>query len=384
MRDWFLWADGRRGGRPPSNWVAEFGGSAWTLDTPSGQWFHHSFYPEQPDLNWRNPAVRAAMAEVMRFWLDRGVDGFRLDAMQYLLKDTRLRDNPPALTVRQPWGAEPGGLRRQWTRDQRGIGGIVRGLRHVCDAYPGAILLGELYGPADRVAAASGGARADGVHLALDHQLAKSAWDAVAFRRAIAAAERHLPAPQAPTWAFSNHDLSRHATRWGVARTRVAALILLTLRGTICLYQGEEIGMGDVAPGPPDRPSPWSTNDRAGRDPARSPFDWDEAARQDRDPASLLALYRELIGLRRASPALRHGTLSLLRNLPPGVLGYERAAAAERLLMVANLGSGPARVRLPAGGSSELVIGTGSRASPRLERGMLILERDEGILLRLP
>lgn len=382
-RDWFLWADGRPGGGPPSNWVAEFGGSAWTHDAPSGQWFHHSFYPEQPDLNWRNPAVRAAMAEVMRFWLDRGVDGFRLDAMQYLLKDTRLRDNPPAVTVRTPWGAEPGGLRRRWTRDQRGVSGIVRGLRRVSDEYPDTVLLGELYGPADRVAAAFGGPRGNGVHLALDHQLAKSAWDAAAFRRAIAAAERCLPAPRAPTWAFSNHDLSRHATRWGVARTRVAALILLTLRGTIGLYQGEEIGMVDVAPGRPGAASPWSTKDRAGRDPARSPVDWAEIARQHTDPTSLLAFYRALIGLRRASPALRHGTLSLLRDLPPGVLGYARAAGAERLLLLANMGSAPARVRLPIPRDPDLVIGTASPAAPRVERGQLVLGPDEGLLLRV-
>jgi alpha-glucosidase len=285
------------------------------------------------------------------------------------------------VTVRQPWGAEPGSLHRRWTRDQRGIGGIVRGLRQVSDMYPGAILLGELYGPADRLAAAFGGARDDGVQMAFDHQLAKSPWDAAAFRRAITAAERHLPAPRSPTWAFSNHDLSRHATRWGEIRTRVAALILLTLRGTICLYQGEEIGMVDVAPGPPDRPSPWSTNDRAGRDPGRSPFDWAEAARQERDPTSLLAFYRELIGLRRASPALRHGTLSLLRDLPPGVLGYERATGDERLLVLANMRSAPARVRLPVAGHPELVIGTATPAEPK--DGQLVLGPDEGVLVRL-
>ncbi len=296
-RAWYLWADGRPDGGPPNNWVAEFGGPAWTLDPATGQWYHHSFYPEQPDLNWRNPAVRAAIGKVMRFWLDRGVDGFRVDALQYLIKDARLRDNPAAGRPRPPWPAEPGGLRRRWSRDQRGVIGVLRGLRGVADAYPGTILLGELYGPADRVAAAFGGTRRDGVHLALDHQLAKSPWDAAAFRRAIAAAERYLPPPLAPTWAFSNHDLSRHATRWGTDRVRLAALILLTLRGTICLYQGEEIGMVDV---PPNARSRWSTHDRAGRDPARAPFDWDEARRQRRDKSSLLTFYRSLIDLRRA------------------------------------------------------------------------------------
>lgn len=375
-RDWYLWADGRPGGAPPSNWVAEFGGSAWTLDATSRQWFHHSFFPEQPDLNWRSPAVRRAMADVMRFWLERGADGFRLDAMQYLLKDPQLRDNPPATRVLEPWGSEPGGLRRRWTRDQRGVAGIVRGLRQVSDEHPDTVLLGELYGPADRVAAAFGGTRGGGVHLALDHQIAKSAWDAVAFRRAIAAAERHLPAPRAPTWAFSNHDISRHATRWGPARARLAALILLTLRGTVSLYQGEEIGMEDVPPA-----APWATNDRAGRDPARSPMDWARVKEQRNDPQSLLTLYRSLIVLRRRSPALHRGTLTLVRDFPRGVLAYERAAGRERLLVVANMGRSAVRVPLPAGIDRRPLAATVGDLA--VDGRHLLLAPDEGVVLRL-
>jgi alpha-glucosidase len=383
-RAWYLWADGRSSAArtdelPPTNWMAEFGGSAWTLDPGSGQWYHHSFYPEQPDLNWRNPAVTAVMADVMRFWLDRGVDGFRVDALQYLIKDARLRDNPPGGVARPPWPAEPGGLRRRWTLDQRGVIGVLRALRRVTDGYPGTVLLGELYGPADRVAAAFGGARLDGVHMALDHQIARSPWEAAAFRRAIAAAERHMPPPLAPTWAFSNHDLSRHATRWGVGRARLAALLLLTLRGTICVYQGEEIGMVDV---PPSARSRWSTHDRAGRDPARSPFDWDEVARQQRNPHSLMAFYRSLIDLRRMTPALRRGTLVLHRDLPPGVLGYERASGTERLQVVANMGTQRARIRLPESGPMVTLADTAGPSEPRIEHGRLTLDPDEGVLLR--
>ncbi len=136
-RDWYLWADARPDGSPPSNWVSEFGGSAWSAD-PSGQSDLHSFYPEQPDLNWRNPAVRTAMAEAMRFWLDRGVDGFRVDAIEFLIKDARLRDNPPAGPTRAPWSPEPGGLRRRWTRNQPGLGEALHGLRLVSDTTPSA------------------------------------------------------------------------------------------------------------------------------------------------------------------------------------------------------------------------------------------------------
>jgi alpha-glucosidase len=338
-RDWYLWADPRPDGQLPTNWVAEFGDPAWTADPSSGQLYHHSFFPEQPDLNWRNPAVRAAMAEVMRFWLDRGVDGFRVDAIESLLKDVRLRDNPPAGRTPRPWSPEPGGLRRRWTRHLPGVVNILRELRAVADAYPGRVLVGEMYAPADRVARVLGGARGGGLHLALDHQLAKSAWDAVAFRRALAAAERHLPPPLAPTWAFSNHDLSRQASRWGPERARLAALILLTLRGTVCLYQGEEIGATDADVPPAER------RDRFGRDPARAPLDWDAVAAQRADPRSLLALYRRLIALRRRSGPLRYGSLSLV-PAPSGVLAYRRAAGRQRLTVIANMGERPALVQL--------------------------------------
>jgi alpha-glucosidase len=377
-RSWYLWADSRPGGGPPTNWVAEFGGPAWTEDAVTGQWFHHSFYRAQPDLNWRSPAVRSAMADVMRFWLDRGVDGFRVDAIQYTVKDRRLRDNPPARPPRPPWSPEPGGLRRRWSLDQRGVAGVIRGLRRVADAYPEAVLLGELYAPAQRVAAALGGTRADGFHLAMAHQIADGPWDAGAFRRAIAAAERHLPPPLAPTWAFSNHDRSRSASRWGLERARLAALVLLTLRGAVCLYQGEEIGMLDDA-----RPGPWSTHDPYGRDKARAPFDWSEAARQQADPTSLLALYRELIRLRRRSPALRHGTLRMLAGQPPGVVAYERRAGRERLLVVANMADHPVRIQLPAGSRPEAVLGTAFDRPPYLAGNRLDLMAGEGVILRV-
>ena len=373
FRDWYLWADPRPGPAPPTNWVADFGGSAWTMDPVSAQYFHHSFYPEQPDLNWRNPAVRAAMAEVMRFWLDRGVDGFRVDALEFLIKDRRLRDNPPAGPPRPPWSPEPGGLRRRWTHNQPGVAGVLRHLRQITDEYPDRILLGELYAPAGRVAAALGSARGPGLHLGLDHQLAKSAWSASAFRRAIDAAERHLAPPRSPTWAFSNHDLSRHATRWGPERARLAALILLTLRGTVCLYQGEEIGMIDA---PPSAGAP----DRAGRDLARTPFDWDEAASQRSDHESLLALYRSLIDLRHRSPATRHGTLSLLRGLPRGVLGYERLLEAERLTVLANMGDRRATVRLPSGQPDTLLMATDlHQVHPA--GGKVELDADQGVVM---
>ena len=372
-RDWYLWADARPDGRPPSNWVSEFGGSAWTAD-PSGQSYLHSFYAEQPDLNWRNPAVRAAMGEAMRFWLDRGVDGFRVDAIEFLIKDPWLRDNPPAGRVRAPWSAEPGGLRRRWTRNQPGLGGALRELRTVTDAYPDRVLLGELYAPADRVARTLTGRGGPRLHAGLDHQLAKSPWDAAAFRRALVAAERHLAPPLVPAWALSNHDLSRHATRWGVERSRAAALILLTMRGVVCLYQGEEVGMIDAPAG--------RALDRVGRDGSRGPMTWQEVAAQRDDPVSLLSWYRQLIALRGGSPALRAGTLSLLRGLPPGILGYYRQVPGERLTVLVNMGARSARIGLEDAGRVSLVAHTEPRGRLGRTASVVELDPDAGVIVR--
>lgn len=244
------------------------------------------------------------------------------------------------------------------------------------DEYPDTVLVGELYAPAERLATALGGAARDGVHLALAHQLVESTWDARAFRRAIGAAERHLPPPLAPTWVFSNHDRSRHATRWGPAHARLAALILLTLRGAVCLYQGEELGMEDVTPS-----APWSTNDRAGRDPARGPMDWRAAARQRADARSLFALYQSLIALRQRSPALGRGSLTLQRDLGPGILAYERTAGRERLLVVANMGRSAARVSVPEDAARQPVAATAEDLA--VDGRRLVLAPDEGVVLRL-
>lgn len=373
-RDWYLWADAHPDGAPPSNWVSEFGGSAWTAD-PSGQSYLHSFYAEQPDLNWRNPSVRAAMGDAMRFWLERGVDGFRVDAIEFLIKDARLRDNPPAGPARAPWSAEPGGLLRRWTRNQPGLGDALRGLRNVSDAFPDRVLLGELYAPADRIAAALTGRDGERLHAGLDHQIAKSAWDAAAFRRALAAAERHLATPLVPAWAFSNHDLSRHASRWGIERARAAALVLLTMRGIVCLYQGEEVGMVDATP-------VGAAHDRVGRDGSRGPMAWEQVAAQRDDPASLLSWYRRLVALRRESPALRTGSMTVLRGLPSGILGYERNAPRERLTVLVNMGPRSARIGLANAGPMSLAAHTDPAAGLARGAAMVELEPDAGLIIR--
>ena len=397
-RDWYTWADPAPDGGPPNNWRAGFGGSSWAFDAATGQYYLHSFYPEQPDLNWRNPDVAGAIAGVMRFWFARGIDGFRVDAIAHALKDPQLRDNPPAIAPTPPFPLDSTGQHRIWNMDRPEMIEVVRVLQRVADEYPGRLLVGEAFVSVEQLAAYLGGGAGDGFARAFDFELALIDWSAAAFRRTIERAERFTPAGQEPTWALSNHDLSRHASRFGERRSRLAALILLTLRGTICLYAGEEIGMVDAAPlhGP--------ALDRAGRDAQRTPMQWDASpsggfttgipwlplvdpltrnvAAQRADPTSLLAWYRQLLALRRSSAALRHGSLTL-HQLHPQVLAFTRQAGDERLLVLANLGDRPATVDAgELGQRAAVLLGTGGRG-PAVELVQLELAPREGIVARL-
>ena len=397
-RDWYTWADPSADGGPPNNWRAGFGGAAWAFDEAAGQYYLHSFYPEQPDLNWRNPEVADAIAGVMRFWFDRGIDGFRVDAISHALKDPQLRDNPPAIAPTPPFPVDSTGQHRIWSMDRPEVVEVVRALRRVADEYPGRLLVGEAFVPADRLAAYLGGGTDDAFARAFDFELSLIEWSAEAFRRTIERAERFTPRGLEPTWALSNHDLSRHATRFGERRSRLAALILLTLRGTICLYAGEEIGMLDA------RKLPGPALDRAGRDAQRTPMQWDASpnggfttgqpwlplvdpltrnvAAQQEDPNSLLAWYRELLALRRSSAALRHGSLAL-HDLDPQVLAFTRHSGDERLLVLANLDDGPAAFDAGVlGRQATVLLGTANRGAT-IELRQVELAAREGIVARL-
>ena len=396
-RDWYTWADPSPGGGPPSNWRALFGGSAWELDPASGQYYLHSFFPEQPDLNWRNPEVADAMGDVMRFWFERGVDGFRVDAVTHALKDPLLRDNPPAGPPIPPFPRDRTGQDPVWSDDQPEMPEVVGFLRRVADEYPGRLLIGEAYLPVERLARYLDPKH--GFQRAFDFELSMIEWGAEPLIRTIARAEQFTPSDVEPTWALSNHDLSRHATRFGERRARLAALLLLSLRGTICLYAGEEIGMVD-APA-----SAVPAHDRFGRDRQRTPMQWDASATggfthgtpwlplvdpavrnvatQTDDPGSILGLYRRLVALRNASPALRHGALSLISGLPPEVVGWTRSSGEEQIVLVGNMGDESASVDLSAVGSGgEVVAATGPRQGA-LSLGSLRLEPREGLLVRL-
>jgi alpha-glucosidase len=328
--DWYIWAD------EPNNWVAAFGGSAWA--PLNGRFYLHSFYPEQPDLDWRNPEVVAAMQDVLRFWIERGASGYRVDAIDRLLKDPQLRDDPPAS---EPYGLPVGEHELALAlSNSRNAPDTPVALAQMRAAVGRELLVGEVYLPAARWEP-----YLESLDAAFTFELLHARWDAGELRRAIAESTR-LPGRAA--WVMSNHDFGRLASRYGRANERAAAMLLLTLPGMAFLYQGDEIGQGDGPPGE-------SRYDRYGRDRYRHPMQWEptpsggfstgspwlapvdplerSVAAQRGDPASQLALTRDLIALRR-----RLGDGFELLDADPRLVAYRRGGHA----VLVNPGDEPA------------------------------------------
>ncbi len=371
-RDWYVWRDPAPGGGPPNNWVSVFGGSAWQLDPASGQYYLRSFLVEQPDLNWRNPEVVDAMHGVLRFWLERGVDGFRIDVIHRIAKDPLYRDNPAS--------AEPGpgfgGQVHVHDENHADVHALLRGIRAVLDAYPERMTVGEVY-IMDPAQVASYYGRGDELHLAFNFSFLRAPWSAEAFAREIERFEGLLPPDAWPDNVLSNHDVPRHASRYddprhGEARARMAALLLLTLRGTPFLYFGEELGMrnGEVPPERLQDPLARTLHPKLSRDPERTPMHWDgsagagfttgepwlpiaadfavrNVAAQRADRGSILWLYKDLLALRRGTPALERGAYRALAS-KPGVLAYERHHAGSRALVALNFGESACSAGLPS------------------------------------
>jgi alpha-glucosidase len=379
-RDWYIWRDPKPDGSPPNNWVSNFGGPAWTFDEATGQFYLHSFLREQPDLNWRNGEVREAMLSVLRFWLDRGVDGFRVDVIWLMIKDELLRDNP-ANPAWQPDQPEIARLVQAHSGDQPEVHAVIAEMRRVVDSYRDRVLIGEIYLPLERLVTYYG-EDLSGVHLPFNFQLIHAAWTAPAIARLIRDYETALPPGGWPNWVLGNHDQPRIAARIGEAQARNAALLLLTLRGTPTVYYGDELGIGLVTVPPEAVHDPWEKNEPGlgfGRDPYRTPFQWDagpqagfsagtpwlpltpdhqerNAAVQRSDPGSMLSLHRDLIALRRNSQALSVGALEGLAE-DGDVLTYERHAGAERYRIAINFGAEP-RLSSDHDPSGEVVLST--------------------------
>jgi alpha-glucosidase len=364
-RDWYIWRDPLPDGSPPNNWRGAFGGSAWTLDPATGQYYLHLYHYKQPDLNWQNPEVRQAMYDVMRFWFRRGVDGFRIDVVSGMMKDTALRDNPPNPHWK-PGDPEWGQYLHVYSANQPEVHKVLREMRAVADEFPERVLVGEAYLAAAELMSYYGTAL-DECHLPFNFELIQRPWSAPVIREAIATYEAALPSGAWPNWVLGNHDQSRVSSRVGAQQARLAQMLLLTLRGTPTLYYGDEIGMADV-PIPQDRivDPPGLVDPAASRDPERTPMQWDDspyagfstaepwlpmasnyplvnvAAERD-DPRSALACVRALLALRRASPALALGSYRDLPAPHEDVLAYLRESpdGSQRMLVALNFAPGP-------------------------------------------
>jgi alpha-glucosidase len=397
-RDWYLWRNPAPDGGPPNNWLSNFGGVGWTLNEGTGQYYYHSFLPQQPDLNWRNPEVRAAMHDVLRFWLKRGVDGFRVDVMWMMIKDDRFRDNPPNPDY-HPGGSSHDRLLPLYTADRPEVHEVVGGLRSVLDEFGDRVLIGELYLPIDRLVTYYG-PHLNEAQLPFNFQLLlMSGWNAETIARISTEYEAALPPRGWPNWVLGNHDRPRIASRIGPAQARMAAMLLLTLRGTPTIYYGEEICMINV-PIPPDEvQDPAEKREPGkglGRHPERTPIPWDaspghgfttgkpwlpfgaqgaDVAAEAADPQSMLNLYRRLIALRKASPALLHGAVAEVRA-DGAVLSYERRAPEQRLAIYINLGEAARSIVVQS--SQVLLSSTGRHEAIG---GELHLAAGEGVVL---
>jgi alpha-glucosidase len=407
QRDWYIWRDPAPGGGPPNNWMSEFGGSAWQLDERTGQHYYHAFLKQQPDLNWRNPQVRAAMADVMRFWLARGVDGFRVDVIWHLIKDELFRDNPPNPAF-APGRPPHERLVPLYTTDRPEIHDVVAELRRVVDEFDDRVLIGEIYLPIERLVTYYG-TELSGAHLPFNFTLLQAPWNARAIESLIAEYDAALPAGGWPNWVLGNHDRKRLASRVGREQTRVAAMLLLTLRGTPTIYYGEEIGMMEVAVPPERVQDPFEKNVPGigvGRDGCRTPMQWSPAPNagfsaaepwlpvaadfrsrnvenQRTDPTSVLNLYRGLLALRRTRPALVAGTYQPVAARGDLLL-YRREHAGDRILAALNMGGDPTNVR-PQTMSLRGRILLSSHADRNGERidGELDLRGNEGVIIGL-
>jgi alpha-glucosidase len=405
-RDWYLWRDPAGDGGPPNNWLSEFGGSAWAFDRGSGQYYYHAFLPEQPDLNWRNPAVRDAMQEVMRFWLRKGVDGFRIDVLWHLIKDDQFRDNPPNPNYRDG-DPPPHRVLPLYTTDRPEVHEVVAGLRAVAEEFADRMLIGEIYLPPERLVAYYG-KDLEGVHLPFNFGLIETSWHARTIAKLIDDYEAALPPGSWPNWVLSNHDKVRIASRVGPAQARVAAMLLLTLRGTPTVYYGDELGLEDVAIAARTAQDPLAQRiPSLGRDGARAPMRWDatpwagfsrvrpwcvvsetdvepNAISQRADEGSMLTLYRRLLKLRNSLPALMTG--AYVPMVATGdVLLFRRELAPHKPLIVAlNFGDRPAAAIVTHKEMvGHIVLSTFCGRDGEVIDGEIDLRPNEGLIIEL-
>ena len=416
--DWYIWRDPKADGSAPNNWLSVFGGKAWKYVEERGQYYMHTFLPEQPDLNWRNPDVRAAMLDVIRFWMDRGVDGLRMDVIYYLFKHPDLPD------LKVTTAAQVGRLAGDWATLEHTLDldyddpalprqDTLAAIRATLDEYPERVGIGETYMMDPARVANYYGKNLDGLHMPFNFTLMPLEWDAQTFRTTIQRYYDALPEGAWPNFVIGSHDEHRFATRYGPENTRTAAMLLLTLWGTPTWYYADELGMQDVPIPPEKEQDPHGLRvpgHGLGRDPERTPMQWSDApnagftpagvepwlpladdyrtvnvAAQEADPASHLNTIKRLLRLRRELPTLHDaGAFAFIDGLPGDVLAYTRTRAAETILVVLNFAGGAHTLDLSAWGqSAELLLATGPDRPLHADLAALALAPHEGLLLRV-
>lgn len=375
-RDWYIWHPGVDG-KPPNNWASRFGGKAWTLDNTTNEFYLHSFLKEQPDLNWRNPDVKKAVFDIMRFWFELGVDGFRLDVFNYYYKDTQLRSNPRTRSLRGLFYKYES-QRHVHDKDQDEVSALAIEMRAFADSFGSKLLLGEVDSDDDRrMATKCLGPQGNGLHLAFNFEFLKCRFRAQSIRKKIIRWERELPRKAWPTYVFGNHDVLRLMTRYGnkPSHAKLLASLLLYIRGTPVLYYGDELGLPEATltrgqiRDPAGRIA-WPLY--KGRDGARTPMPWDNSfgagfstspeivswlpiptehralnvADSLKDEHSLLNVYRQALAIREQYKALQLGDLRFFKQTNPHLLIFSRTLGAESILIVLNFSNKDARVQL--------------------------------------
>ena len=407
-RDWYIWHDLAPDGGPPNNWMSKFGGSAWQFDQHTGQYYLHVFDKKQPDLNWRNPKVRQAMYEVMRFWLDRGIDGFRIDAVEVLLEDEQFRDNPPNPEWKPGDPAHTSQLPR-YTEDQPGMHDIMQEMRTLADSYSQRLLIGEIYLPVERLMQYYG-EQLDEVHLPFNFQFVNlPTWEVSTVRQVVKNYEAALPQGAWPNWVLGNHDRSRIATRVGREQARLTQMLLLTLRGTPTCYYGDELGMQNIqVPRELMHDPSGRDNPEFSRDPVRSPMQWDGSANagfcvpevtpwlpvaddyqtynvatEKNDPRSFLMLTRALLDIRRSHAALILGAYQSIEQENPTCFVYLRQYQDQCCLVMLNFSAQDQVVNLTEQEQGHIVLSTFMDRGGSLDLSTVYLRGNEGILVEV-
>ncbi|SFR17090.1 alpha-amylase family glycosyl hydrolase [Poseidonocella sedimentorum] len=401
--DWYVWADPKPDGTPPNNWLSIFGGPAWQWDARREQYYLHNFLVSQPDLNFHNPEVQDAVLDATRFWLDRGVDGFRLDTINFYFADKELRDNPALAPERRNSSIAPSvnpynHQEHIHSKNQPENLVFLERFRALLDEYPGKTCVGEVGDAQNGMRLLGEYTRGDNrAHMCYAFELLSEVQPTAARIAEVFALVDEVAADGWACWAFSNHDVVRHASRWSLtpAAQRLFSTLIMCLRGTVCLYQGEELGFGESVLAFEDLQDPYGIEfwpEFKGRDGCRTPIAWSGAdhsgefttgkpwlpvaqehlrhsvAAQEQDPSAILHHYRRAIGFRHAHPALMQGTMEDVRH-EGDILTFLRKDAGEEIFCAFNLSDTPSQVALPEGDWQVIGVELGS-AAPTPEGGL--------------